>query len=169
MFFKTLSIFSLTLIIYGYLCRIFGLWFFWESKLLGFLLLLIGIIGLLRNRIKFKKSVSKKTILEKIAIILISITLLIQLILITILPFTDAYVAAKQYLTDNQGLKLEVGNITGFGVILSGGIQKEVDSIGEHGYATINMIVKGDRKYKDLTVYAIKNPEDNEWKIEGTE
>ncbi len=168
-FTKTVLIAGLTLILYGYLCRIIGLYFFWESKSIGWTLLFIGVISFLSNRVKIKTTEKKKTLLEKIGIGLIIFILLIQTILIAVIPFTDAYSVAKNYLINDATLKNEIGDINNFGLIPTGGIQKTTDSSGEYGSATINLTVKGDKKFKDITIYVVKYADSLEWKVEGIE
>jgi hypothetical protein len=168
-FTKTLLIAGLVFIIYGYLCRLANLYFFWESKSIGWTLLFIGIIGLLLNKIKIKTTENKKSIPEKIGIGLIAFILFIQTILIAVIPFTDAYSIAKISLASDQKLKSEIGNITGFGIIPTGAIQKTTDSNGEYGNATINLTVKGDKKFKDVTINVAKYADSPEWKVEGVE
>lgn len=166
---KTILVTGLILILYGYLCRLIGLYFLWESKSIGWTLLFIGIIGFLSNRVKIKTTEKKKTLLEKIGIGLIIFILLIETILISVIPFTDAYSVSKAYLVNYPNLKTEVGNITGFGLIPTGGIQKTSDSSGEYGSATINLTVKGDKKFKDITIYVVKYADSPDWKVEGIE
>lgn len=168
-FTKTVLIAGLISIFYGYLCRLIGIYFFWESKSIGWTLLFIGLIGFLSNRIKNKITEKKKTLLEKIGIGIIIFILLVQTILVTVIPFTDAYSVAKTYLTNDNSFKTEIGNITGFGLIPTGGIQKTTDSSGEYGSATINLTVKGDKKFKDITIYVVKNADSPDWKVEGIE
>lgn len=164
-FTKTVLIAGLTFILFGYLCRIIGLYFFWESKTIGWTLLLIGIIGFLSNRIKIKTTNKKKTLLEKIGIGIIIFILLVQTILIAIIPFTDAYSVAKEYIYNNTDLKNEIGNITGFGLIPIGSIQKTSDASGEYGSAVIHLTVKGEKAFKDITIYVVKNADSPDWKV----
>lgn len=168
-FTKTLLIAGLAFIFYGYLCRLVGLYFFWESKSIGWTLLFIGIIGLLANRIKIKKPEKRQTVFEKIGIGFIAFGLLIQAILMAIVPNSDAYASAKTYLANDPNLKTEIGNITGFGLMPTGGIQKSTDSDGTYGNAEINLTVKGDQKFKDLTIYVVKYVDSPDWKVEGIE
>jgi hypothetical protein len=168
-FTKTVLIAGLTFILYGYLCRIIGFHLFWESKSIGWALLLIGLVGFLSNRININTTEKKKTLLEKIGIGIIIFILLVQTILIAVIPFTDAYSVAKTYLINDANVKTEIGNITGFGLIPTGGIQKTTDSSGEYGSATINLTVKGDRAFKDITIYVVKNADSPDWKVEGIE
>jgi hypothetical protein len=168
-FTKTVLIAGLTFILYGYLCRLIGIYFFWESKSIGWTLLFIGVIGFLSNRIKIKTTEKKKTLLEKIGIGIITFILLVQTILVSVIPFTDAYSVAKTHLINDANLKTEIGNITGFGLNPTGSIQKTTDSSGEYGSATINLTVKGGKAFKDITIYVVKNADSPVWKVEGIE
>lgn len=168
-FTKSVLIAGLTFIVYGYLCRLIGIYFFWESKSIGWALLFIGLIGYLSNRVKIKTNNKAKTNLEKIGIGIIIFILLVQTILILVIPNTDAYSSAKAYIRNDEKLKTELGNINGFGLIATGGIQTTTDSYGEYGNATINLTVKGNKKFKDITVYIVKYADSAEWKVEGME
>lgn len=165
-FTKTTLIIGFTLALYGYLARLLGLYFLWESKSIGWTILFIGIIGFLSNRIKFKKSEKKKVVLEKIGIGLIVFILFVQTLLMLIIPFTDAYSVAKSYVKNDSIIKSQLGDIIGFGLIPTGSIQKTTDSSGEYGNATINLTIKGDKKYMDATIYVVKYADTTAWKVE---
>jgi hypothetical protein len=86
--------------------------------------------------------------------------------MVSIIPFKDAYAATKVYLQLNQELIDEVGQIEGFGLMPTGGIQKTTDSNGTYGEATINLTVKGQKKFKDITVHAVKHVDQADWILE---
>lgn len=157
---------GLLFIIYGYLSRLVALYFFWESKSIGWAIILIGLISLLLDRIKTKKEKEKKSILEKIGVGLIVFILFTQTILIAVISFTDAYSVAKMHIKYNQELTDEIGNVKGFGLVPTGGIQKTTDSQGTYGSATINLTIKGEKKFKDVSVYVVKYADQSEWIVE---
>ncbi len=174
--FKRLSRFTrifilvgLAFIIYGYLCRFIGIYFFWESKSVGWAILLIGMIGFLSDRIILRRIEKKNTVLEKIGVGFIIFILFVQTILVSIISFTDVYTIAKKHLTNEQILKTEIGNVTGFGLIPTGGVQKTIDSNGEYGSETIDFTVKGNKKFKDVTVYVVKYADRSDWEVQGIE
>jgi hypothetical protein len=166
---RLISSTAILLLVYGYLCRSMGLYFFWESKSAGWILLIIGILFFLIDRIKIKSAAKKKALGEKIGIGICSFILLILAIFLSVIPFTDAYGVARGYLRANNDIRAEIGNVTGFGLIPTGGIEERTDSNGESGNATINLTVKGDRKYKDITIYLSKSSGSPEWKVEAFE
>lgn len=167
-FTKTSLICASILLIYGYLTRLASINFFWESKSFGYALLFIGLISLLADGIRIRKSKNQKTVWNKIGIGFIVFTLVIRLILIIMIPNSIAYSIAKDYIKHDSQLIKELGEIKGFGLIPSGGIQVTKDSNGEQGSASINLILKGQNKYKEVTVYVIKNFDSN-WKVEAIE
>jgi hypothetical protein len=164
-----LLIFSLILIIYGYLCRLIGFNFFWESQSIGFELLLIAILGFLVNRIQVKKSQNKEIISEKIGIGLLCFVLMVQIIVISIIPRTDAYAEAKIFLANDAELKTEIGNIYGFTLIPRGSIQATSTSKGTHSNSVIYLTAKGDKKFKDIVLYLEKSDKDSLWKVQDIE
>jgi hypothetical protein len=164
----TLAI-ALVLLLYGYLCRAVGINFFWESKSLGWSILLIGLIGLLSDRIKVKAEHDQKTLLEKIGIGLLVFVLLIESILMAVIPFSNAYEAAKRHVKNNEALQTELGPIHGFGIIPTGAISKSSGSSGEYGNAEINLTIKGEKKFRDVVVFVVKTADSPDWKVVSLE
>jgi hypothetical protein len=143
-------------VLYGYICRAIPVYFFWESKYFGWMIIFIGVIGLLFHRIRLNKKAGKKSLLEKIGIGVLCFILLIQAILLSVLPNTEAYTIAKGFLQQNEKVKLELGNITGFSIIPLGAMSTSSGSQGTTGSATLNIIVKGEKKYKEYRVDLLK-------------
>jgi len=156
-FTKTTLGLGILFLIYGLLSRIIPIEFFWESKSFGWGLILIGGIGILKSNIKKRKESNKKIIWNKIGIGIICFILLTQTVLIIIIPNTDAYEVSKEYILNNTELKSEVGKIEGFGLIPTGGISVQSDSKGEIGNANINLIIKGEKAFKCVTVFTHKD------------
>ena len=61
---QKLVIATAIILVYGYLCRILNLYFFWESKAIGWTLLAVTLILLLIQRINWKKTVDRKIYLK---------------------------------------------------------------------------------------------------------
>ena len=87
--------------------------------------------------------------------------------LVTI-PNTDAYEAAKVYLKNSSELKTEIGEVTGHTILPSGSIQTTTDSNGTYGSAAISLIIKGENKFIDRTIYVNKLP-DEDWVVVAVE
>jgi cell division protein FtsL len=161
---KALVRLTIVFLIYGYLCRIIGLYFFWESKTIGWTLLFVTIISILIQRIKAKKIANKKTLSEKIFIGIIVFVLLIQSIIFIIIPQTDAYKSAKLFLMTDKTIADELGEVNGIFLVPVSGMSMSSNSAGQTGQADLNFIVKGKNKFKDINLQLSKELDTN-WKI----
>jgi len=155
-------------LIYGFISRFLPIYFFWESLTIGWILILIGLIGVLINGIKIRKRNNKKTLINKIGIGFISFTIFIQTILMITFPISDAYKVSTNYLKNDKKLINEIGDIKGFGIPATGSISKKMDMNGETGEASLNLIVKGTKKYKTINIYSRKDY-DSEWRVIRTD
>jgi hypothetical protein len=167
---KIILIASGILLFYGYMCRWLEVYFFWDSKSIGWILLMIGGICYLIDNIEIRESQNRRTIWNKIAIGLLSFILAVVTVFsVSMRLFSDAYQVATNYIVNDNFLKEELGTINGFSIITSGSIQTETNSEGEFGFAVFELTANGDRKFKDLTIQLIKNPENPFWKVQVVE
>ncbi|HWK04223.1 MAG TPA: hypothetical protein VNS58_11360 [Puia sp.] len=167
-FVKIILTAGVLLIAYGFLCKATNIRFFWESSALGWDLGFIGVLFLLAQQQKKRKSIGKNTVLIKVGIGLLVFILVIQVVLSIVVSNSDAYIAAKNYLLKNDSLKNELGNINGFGLIPTGGMSVSSDSAGEEGNAQINIIIKGSKKFKAVTIFLEKEKKTN-WEVKSVE
>jgi len=159
---------AICLIVFGYLIRMVDLYFFWESKPIGFTLLLISLAIILRKDIITRKNKKLKNIWSHIGFWLISFTVFVKILMLAIMPNTDAYEAAKVYLKNNSDLRTEIGEVTGHTILPSGSIQTTTDSNGTYGSAAISLIIKGENKFIERTIYLNKSP-DEDWAVVAVE
>ena len=155
---------TIAFLIYGYLCRIIRLYFFWESKTIGWTLLLITIISILIQRIRTKRVANKKILSEKIFIGITMFFLLIQSIIFIVTPQTKAYRSAKQFLMTDKTIANEVGEVYNIFLVPVGGLAMSSSSAGQTGQADLNFIIKGKNKFKDINLQLTKELETN-WTI----
>ena len=137
---------------------------FWESKTIGWTLLLITIVSILIQRIKAKKAANKKTLSEKIFIGIILFILLIQSIIFFIIPHTDAYKAAKEFLITDKNISNQAGSVYDIFLVPVGGVSMSSSSAGQTGQADLNFIIKGKNKFKDINLQLTKELDTN-WVI----
>ena len=160
-----LFIISILLIIYGYIARLVPVYFFWESKDFGWALLLMTIILFLVKRIKRLKG-SGKTILEKALIIIISFILLIETIFWINVTNHDAVKAVKAYVADNEELISEIGDLRDVYAVPQGSISNMKQNNGQRlGEAQLLIILKGEKKYKEVKFLVRKEPGSSSWKV----
>jgi len=155
-------------LIYGYLCRILNIYFFWDSRTLGWITLLIALTGFLIGLKKKRKLQGKKTIWIKIGIVVLIFGLSIMPIVIFMLKSSEAYQSAIEYIRTDPQIKTLVGDIQGFGLIPTGQTSSTTINGAESGEAQFDIIVRGDKKYIDITVSLKKTPETT-WKVVSIE
>jgi len=152
------------------LCRWIDIYFFWDSKLFGWTVLIIGGISYLIDNEEVRESQNKKTIGNKIGIGFLSFVLIVGTFFnLSTRLFSDAYRVATNYIVNDRTINEELGAISGFSIVSLGSIQTETNSQGEFGVAVFEFTAKGEKKFKDLTIQLIKNPENPDWKVEYVE
>ena len=161
-FTQKLLVISLALIVYGFLCRALNIYFFWESKTIGWALLLVTAITFFYFRIKAIKQQKKKATGEKMVIGILSFSLIMQLVILLTFYDTEMYKSATEFIKNNAELKNEVGEINGYFLKPNGGLKTISSSAGVKGAAKINFIIKGTKKYKDINLLVTKEL-DTEW------
>ncbi|MBN7815179.1 hypothetical protein [Algoriphagus pacificus] len=159
---------SICLVVFGYLVRMVDLYFFWESKSLGFTLLLVSLAIFLRKDITTRKNKNLKNIWSHIGFWLIGFIVFVKVLMLVIIPNSDAYEATKAYLKNNSELKSEIGEVKGHTILPSGSIQSTTDSNGTYGSAAFNLIIKGEKKFIERTIYVNKSP-DEDWSVVAVE
>src|SRR5215212_2751565 len=107
---KTILIIGLILLIYGYLCRALKFDFFWDSKVIGWIVLFIALLSywvdLRKTRIRHGKRITWVTI--GICVLIFGLVLLP--VVVFMLKTSDAYDVAIEHLKADSNIKDEVGN-----------------------------------------------------------
>jgi hypothetical protein len=155
---KTIFIIAIVLLAYGYGCRMLDIFFFWESKLFGWIAAFIGLTSLLFDVHKSRKRQKKSTVFAKIGIAFFSLGLGVLPFAVVAVMSSDAYDAATFYLETDPKIRSEVGNVQGFGLMPTGAVSQASYNGAVSGDANFTIIVKGDKKFKDLTVYLRRTP-----------
>lgn len=162
---KKLIIATLTLLAYGYLCRLTGLYFFWESKTIGWTVFWMAVIFILRDRIKQRKLQNKNTLIYKIGIGFSVFVILIKGVLFFVVQQTTAFERAISFIKTDSDIGYNVGTVKGVFLVPIGGMSITENSKGSAGQADLHFIVKGSEKYIDLNLIMTKDFE-TDWQIE---
>ncbi len=161
---KKIIVATIAFLLYGYICRLAGLYFFWESKTIGWTLFWIAAIFILRDRIKHEKLQGKKTVIEKIGIGFSVFVILIKGVLFFATQQTTAFESATNFIKANPVIKAKVGKVNSIFLVPLGGMSMTTNSQGSAGQADLNFIVKGSEKYIDLNLLMNKDRETG-WQI----
>ena len=163
-FTKALILATAVFLLYGYLCRLIGIYFFWESKTIGWTLFWVAIISALRDSLKAKRLKNNSTLPEKIGIGICVFVLLIKGVLFFAIPQTDIYTSALNFVKQDKLVRDEVGDIKSVFFVPFGGFSMSSGPEGSKGDADIYFVVKGSKKYVDLNLLMNKEM-DTDWKI----
>lgn len=151
---------SVILIAYGLMCRLTGLYFFWESLTIGVLILPVAFIARIFEKFQRKAALDQSRTGEKIGMGFFLFILLIQVSELVTVPFMDAYKEAKIFLISDESLVKEVGPISQYSILPIGGVHIGDVQSCVHIYLTI----KGAKRYKDHSVFVVRD-EDGPWRV----
>jgi hypothetical protein len=161
---KFILVAGVIFLIYGYLCRIIKINFFWDSSDIGWILIFVALLLYWINLRKKRREQSKKTIWVSIGIFLLYLGLGILPVIAILIRNSEAYHVATEYLKADINIKNEVGNVKGFGLFPGGTVQETTINGVKSGSATLAIIVKGNNKYMDVIIDLVKLPE-GPWKV----
>ena len=156
-------IIGIVLLIYGYLCRLFNIYFFWDSKYFGWLGIISGLLLLLIDlRIKRVRQ-NENIFFVRVFVAVIVIFLAIEASAIVWLKTSTAYDNLKASISTDEAMKAEIGDIRGYGLIPGINIL-DVITAQESELLTFRVTVRGERAYKELEV-TIERITPLEWRV----
>ncbi|PWV48330.1 hypothetical protein C7475_107238 [Chitinophaga sp. S165] len=151
-------------LLYGYLCRFAGLYFFWESKSIGWVLFFVTLIFFLLDRIKKEEARKGKAIGEKIGIGVQVIVIITKCVIFIAVPYSDTYAKAEEYIRANHAIQSETGAIKDIFFVPYGNMSEQHTADGFASRADMHFVVKGADKYLDLNLLMGKDV-DTDWEI----
>lgn len=162
---RILIIGALIFLSYGYLCRLLGIYFFWESKTIGWTLFWIAMVFILLDKIKLKKLQDGKTVPEKIGVGLSVFVIIVKGILFFVTQQTTAFEDAVSFIKSNSEIQEKVGTVNSVFLVPIGGMSMTTGKQGTAGNADLHFTVKGSQKFLDLNLLMSKDFE-TDWVIE---
>lgn len=166
---KLLFLVSLSFIVLGYIVRRFSIFFFWESKQIGFLLLGIMLAIFLRIDSKNRKALKIKNVFSQIGFWVVLVILFFQHLTLIIYPRTDAYSEVVDFIRTNEAIENELGKVNGFTILPAGSFHKVMDNAGTSGTATFVFLVKGENQFKEIQFVVEKKADLPDWEVVGFE
>ena len=161
---KYLLLAGLALIAYGFLCRAIDLYFFWDSRVYGWLLLVAALaIHLFHVRQK-RKAEGKKLIWATLGMVFFGFFLILFPVILLILKNSNAYHAATEYISHSPEIKQELGEVKGFGLIPNGSVEVRSFNDVETGTANFTLTVMGEKKFRDIEIELVKLA-GGDWKV----
>mgnify|MGYP003575123268 CR=1 FL=1 len=154
---KVIFIVAFLLLIYGYLCRLLNIYFFWDSKHFGWILLVTALMGFFIDLKKILEAQKKSTFIPQFFIGLIIVVFGIAGGGILLLNSSKTYQDAIDGIKTDVVLKSELGNIRGTGLFPSGAGFLNFAYHANQGPSTFIITVRGSKAIKDLEITLYKN------------
>ena len=159
-----LLVLALSLLLFSYIARAVGIYYFWESDFLGWIAFWIAVVFLLRDLIRYRRQIKKNTMLFKIGMGVCFLVLMVMTVLAITIPNTDACKAGVAYIKQDPGIRAEVGDISQVVPVPFGSLQMSSNHNGTTGQAELSFIIKGQKKYKDITLALVKES-GSDWQV----
>lgn len=156
---KWIVIAGISLIVYGYLSIIASIYFFWESKSIGWILVLIGLTAFLWKDIQTRKAKGIPKVWSSIGFGLLCFIIFVKGLMSVLIPTSDAYNTAKTQLANMESITNETGEIEGYGFRTNGSLSTSTDATGTYRSAALEIIIKGKKKYIERTIFLESTPQ----------
>jgi hypothetical protein len=153
---KVIFIIGILLLIYGYCCRLFNIYFFWDSKHFGWVTIATGLIGFFIDLKKILIAQGKNSFLISVFIGIIVIALGIAGGGIILVKSSKAYQDEIENIRINEPLKSEIGNFRGVGLFPSGRGFLDFAFNVKPGPSTFIITVKGSSAIRDVEITLYK-------------
>lgn len=163
-----LFLFGILLLIYGYLCRLLSIYFFWDSKHFGWILIGIGLMGFLIDLRRARVAQKKNIFWVRVGVAIIVLAFALTGSAVLILKTTDVYQTALDIIKTDTLIKSETGEIRGFGMIPSE--LKVIDMINMTPSGSVSFIitVRGQLANREVQVNLTQGGPEG-WFVNGIE
>ena len=154
---KVIFIIAFLLLIYGYLCRFLNIYFFWDSKHFGWIMLATGLTGFFIDLKKILEAQKKSSFLPRFFIGVIIIAFGIAGGGILLLNSSKAYQDAIENIKTDEVIKSEMGTIRGIGLFPSGAGFLDFAYKVNREPSTFVITVRGSKIIKDIEITLYKS------------
>jgi len=153
---KLVFLFGLFFLIYGYFCRFFDFYVFWDSKYFGWLGVISGLLLFLIDVRMARVRQKQNIFFVRIMVAVIVIFLALEGSAIVWLKTSNAYDEATGSIRSNQEIKDELGDVRGFSIIPGISI---IDILNAPSSETLTFVitVRGERAYKEMEITIGRN------------
>lgn len=148
---KVIFIVGILLLIYGYTSRLLSIYFFWDSKYLGWVGIIAGILLLLIDirmaRIRQKQNIFFVRVMATVVVVFLTM----EASAVVWLKSTTAYKGLIESIRTDEVIKTEMGEIRGFGLIPGIDISDIIEALSSESL-TFVVTVRGQKAYRELEV-----------------
>lgn len=148
----TIFLIAILLLIYGYLCRLLSIFFFWDSKHFGWIMLATGILSFLIDQRRIRTAQKKNIFFVRVGVASIVIALGVAGSANIILKGSDDYKTTVENIKLSGDIKNDIGQVRGFGLFLSGLSINTIKNSISSGPVTFIITVRGSNGHKDVEI-----------------
>lgn len=145
-----LFVIGILLLIYGYLCRLVFIYFFWDSKHFGWIMVVTALMGFLIDQRKARVAQKKNIFFVRVGIAILVVAFAIVGSAIIMTKASHSYQDALDEIKKNGIVKSELGDVKGFGFFPSGSGILSLVYGKTPGPSIIIVTVRAERGYRDL-------------------
>ena len=147
---RVIFIIAFLLLIYGYLCRLLNIYFFWDSKHFGWIMMATALLGFFIDLKKILEAQKKSIFLPRLFIGVIILAFGIAGGGILLVHSSRTYQDSIESIKIDGVLKNEIGNIKGVGLFPSGAGYLNFAYNIKPGPNTFIITIRGTHAYKDV-------------------
>ena len=148
----TIFFIGILMLVYGYLCRLFTIYFFWDSKHFGWILVTAGILGLFIDQRKSRLAQKRSIFFIRIGTGLLVFAFTVMSGAVLVVKTSGVYDAAAELIKLDGAIKNEIGDVRGFGLFPTGPEILRIANGATDGTASFVVTVRGDKAYRDVKV-----------------
>ena len=152
-----LFIIGFILLIYGYCCRLFNIYFFWDSKHFGWIVVATALMGFLIDLKKILAAQDKNIFIIRVFIGILIVALGIAGGAVVLVKSSKVYQDEIENIKINEPLKSEIGSMRGVGLFPSGFGFVDFAFNLKPGPATFIITVRGSSAIKDHEITLYRN------------
>ena len=149
---KVIFIIAVLLLIYGYLCRLLNIYFFWDSKHFGWIMMATSLMGFFIDLKKILEAQKQSSFIPRLFIGVIIVAFGIAGGGILLLKSSKVYQDEIENIRINEPLKSEIGNFRGVGLFPSGTGFLDFAFNVKPGPYTFVITVRGSSAIKDFEI-----------------
>ena len=155
---KNIGILAGIFLLYSVICKRVGIFFFWESEAIGWIIFVLFLISYFVDGLRERKQKGKRPLVFKILIGIVILFMVVDIVGEIILMNSSLFAAGKNDLLADKDLQSETGKILSVTPMPYGtSIQLVSSKEGESGVADFWVLVKGEKKFMDIELTMVKD------------
>ena len=147
-----LFLIAIPLLIYGYMCRLLPINFFWDSKHFGWIMLGSSILSFLIDQRTARVAQNKNIFFVRIGVAVIILIFAAFVSTNIIIRASGAYDSAVGNIKKSSEVKNDIGEIRGFSLFISGLSLNTIKNSMSAGPIKFTITVRGSKAHQDIEI-----------------